>query len=150
MPDAAASSPTAGGRVLLTVILVLVILVPVGYSVFARVAASGTENPERPDSKYTECIRATEYMRFHHWELLKGLREKVVRDGIRGDLVEVETMPEKDVVKVIEVEESLDGCWRCHQSKVRFCDRCHDAASVRPDCFGCHYYPDVDETVLER
>lgn len=129
MLDKAASSAT--GRVLVAVILVLVILAPVAYSVFARVVARGAESPEKPDAKYTECIKPTEYMRFHHWELLRGIREEVVRDGIRGDI-------------------SLDGCWNCHQSKVRFCDRCHDAATVRPDCFGCHYYPDLDETEPER
>lgn len=122
MLDKAASSAT--GRALIALILALVILVPVAYSVVARVAASGAEGPE--EAVGTKCVKPTEYMRFHHWELLRGLREEVVRDGVRGDI-------------------SLDGCWDCHQSKVRFCDRCHDAATVRPDCFGCHYYPDVDE-----
>ena len=149
MPDKAASSPSAAGRALLAVILVLVILAPVGYSVLTRVTARGAEAPEPPNSKYTQCIRDTDYMRFHHWELLKGLREKVVRDGIRGDLVEVETISE-GVKRVVAVEESLDGCWLCHQSKARFCDRCHDAATVRPDCFRCHYYLELDESVLER
>ena len=139
MLDKAASSAT--GRAVLAAILVVVILVPVAYSVFARVAATGAEAPEPPPEMYKECIRPTEYMRFHHWELLRGLREEVVRDGIRGARVRVETISEEGE---IEVEQSLDGCWKCHQSKVRFCDRCHDAATVRPDCFGCHYYPDVE------
>lgn len=147
MLDKVASSPAA--RALLAVILALIILAPVGYSVVARVTATGAEPPAKPDSMYTECIRETEYMRFHHWELLKGLREKVVRDGIRGDLVEVETMIDGQK-QMMKVDESLDGCWRCHQSKERFCDRCHDAASVRPDCFRCHYYLEVDESMLER
>jgi len=131
MTDEAASSPAAGSRTLLAVILVLIILAPVGYSAITRVTATGSEPPERPDPQYTECVRDTNYMRFHHWELLRGLREEVVRSGNRLDV-------------------SLDGCWNCHQSKVRFCDRCHQAASVFPDCFGCHYYPDVDEPVLKR
>jgi len=190
MPEETASSPTGNWRAVLAVVLVLVILMPVGYSVFARVTATDAEppnlkqrwaklqaafkagkisaedakarmsalqkeleakprHPEAPDSKYTQCIRDTHDMRFHHWELLKGLRERVVRDGIRGDLVEVDAIIDGKTVKT-KVEESLDGCWRCHKSKVRFCDRCHTAASVSPDCFGCHYYPDVDEFVLER
>lgn len=141
MLEKAASSAT--GRAALAGIIVVVILMPVGYSAFARVAFSGVEAPEKPVGKGTRCLsenpfdedakhmQTAEYMRFHHWELLRGLREEVVRDGVRGDI-------------------SLDGCWNCHQSKVRFCDRCHDAASVRPDCFGCHYYPDLDEKLLER
>jgi hypothetical protein len=197
MPEETANSSAGNWRAVLAVVLVLVILVPVGYSVFvrvtavfARVTATDAEPPnlerewaklqtaftagkisaedayarisafqeeleakagppEAPDSKYRECIRPTKYMREHHWELLKGLREKVVRDGIRGDLVAVETISQGET-ETIKVEQSLDGCWRCHQSKVRFCDRCHNAASVRPDCFGCHYYPDVDEFILKR
>ncbi len=124
MLEKAASSAT--GRAVLAGIIVVAILMPVVYSVMTRVAARGAEAPEKPDSQHTKCVKPTEYMRFHHWELLRGLREEVVRDGVRGDI-------------------SLDGCWNCHQSKVRFCDRCHDAATVRPDCFGCHYYPDIDE-----
>ncbi len=147
MLDKVASSPA--GRALVAVILVLVILAPVGYSVVARVTVRGAESPERPDSKYLECIDDTEHMRFHHWELLKGLREKVVRDGDRGDLVPVDMIVQGET-KTVSVEQSLDGCWLCHRSKERFCDRCHNAASVRPDCFGCHYYLEVDESRLER
>jgi len=123
MLDKAASSVT--GRTLVAVILALAILAPVAYSVVARVAASGVEALEKPVSEGTKCINgeSAEYMRFHHWERLRGLREEVVREGTRGDI-------------------SLDGCWDCHKSKVRFCDRCHDAATVRPDCFKCHYSPD--------
>ena len=116
-------------RTISVAILLLIIVIPLGFSVISFLSAqiSQSQEPflEKPNARYRECVRDTDYMRFHHWELLRGLREEVVRDGVRGDL-------------------SLDGCWNCHQSKVRFCDRCHDAASVRPDCFGCHYYPDVD------
>jgi len=134
MLDKAASSAT--GRALVAGILALVILAPVAYSVVTLVRARGAEGPDKPVSKGTRCLseklldikdaeyrQTAEYMRFHHWELLRGLREEVVRDGIRGDI-------------------SLDGCWTCHESKVGFCDRCHNAATVRVDCFDCHYAPD--------
>ena len=61
-------------------------------------------------------------MRFHHWELLRLTREEVVRYGIRGDV-------------------GLNRCGECHTSRERFCDRCHEATSLHPDCWGCHYYP---------
>jgi hypothetical protein len=83
---------------------------------------------EMPDPRYTECLKregmieSTEDMRFHHWQLLREVREEVVRSGRRGDL-------------------GLKRCSECHVSRVRFCDRCHEAATVRPDCWGCHYYP---------
>ncbi len=127
--------PRSDSRFRLMALPVLVVLLPLLFSIvsplFARDSGAVREFLERPDPQHTSCVRDTTYMRFHHWELLRGLREEVVRDGIRGDL-------------------SLDGCWDCHQSKVRFCDRCHKAASVRPDCFGCHYHPDVEESLLER
>jgi hypothetical protein len=137
MPDKATNVPAPNGRGFLAVILILVILVPVGYSLYARVATSAGDPPQAPDRQVVEdvwekageqrgyrCVANIEYMRFHHWELLRGLREKVVRYGDRGDI-------------------SFDGCWNCHQSRAEFCDRCHNAAFVRPDCFGCHYYPEL-------
>jgi hypothetical protein len=130
MQAKATGSPGPNRRALLAIVLVLVILVPVGYSVYARVTT--TEPPEFLDPpRGTACVceligKDTEWMRYHHWELLRGLREEVVRTGNRSEI-------------------SFDGCWNCHQSKVDFCDRCHDAAFVRPDCFGCHYYPELGE-----
>jgi hypothetical protein len=38
-------------------------------------------------------------------------------------------------------EVCLSKCGECHKSRERFCDRCHNAVSLTPDCFGCHYYP---------
>ena len=61
-------------------------------------------------------------MRRHHWELLRGVREEIVRYGKRGEI-------------------GLDRCRECHTSRERFCNVCHDAVSLTPDCFDCHYYP---------
>ena len=112
-------------RVVLAVVLFVVVLSPFGYSVISRVAATGDPPEvflERPDPQHEKCVRDTEYMRYHHWELLSQVREQVVRYGQRDDA-------------------GLRGCRDCHTSRERFCNRCHDAASVWPDCFGCHYYP---------
>jgi hypothetical protein len=101
-------------------------LLPLGYSVvsslFAREPAMPQGFLERPDPKYENCVRETTYMRFHHWELLREIRKEVVRYGERGDL-------------------GLSKCSECHTSRERFCNRCHEAVSLYPDCFGCHYYP---------
>jgi hypothetical protein len=78
---------------------------------------------ERPDPKYDRCLKETRYMRYHHWELLRGIREDIVRYGQR----------EEDI--------GLYRCRECHTSRERFCNRCHDAVSLTPDCFDCHYYP---------
>jgi hypothetical protein len=104
----------------------LLILIPLGHSIVGSVVRQSSETPEvfleRPDAKYERCVKETSYMRFHHWELLRGIREEVVRYGKRGEI-------------------GLDKCKDCHTSKERFCNQCHNAVSLTPDCFGCHYYP---------
>ncbi len=126
MPQQASSSAPKGGRGVLTVIIILIILVPFAYSVVSRVVAKGPDRAqvflERPAPEHKECVRETEYMRYHHWELLRSTREQVVRYGIRGEL-------------------GLKQCRECHTSRERFCDQCHNATSLTPDCWGCHYYP---------
>jgi hypothetical protein len=117
-----------GGKTAVIAILIpiLVILSPLGYSLVSYVFAKGAGTPqpflERPDAQYENCVKETDYMRYHHWELLRGVREEIVRYGKRGEL-------------------GLNKCRDCHTSRERFCDRCHDAVSMKPDCFGCHYYP---------
>ncbi len=108
------------------VVPVLIVLFPLAYSAISALFAQGVETAdlllERPDPEYRTCVRDTTYMRFHHWELLRETRKEVVRYGVRGDV-------------------GLHMCDECHTSRERFCDRCHAAASVVLDCFGCHYYP---------
>ncbi|MFH1701602.1 MAG: hypothetical protein ABIE07_13570 [Candidatus Zixiibacteriota bacterium] len=105
---------------------IIIILIPFVYSLVSFVAARATEPPppllERPDPQYKECVRDTDYMRYHHWELLRSVREEIVRYGKRGDI-------------------ELNRCRDCHTSRERFCDKCHNAVSLTPDCFGCHNYP---------
>ena len=105
---------------------VLLVLLPLGYSVVSSVVPPDTRAAEpfleRPDAKYDRCVKDTTYMRFHHWELLRDIRKEVVRYGERGDI-------------------GLNKCRECHTSRENFCNRCHDAVSLHPDCFGCHYYP---------
>jgi hypothetical protein len=112
--------------VTVALIPIIIILVPLLYSLVSFISAKGDQNSEpfyeRPDPKFTECVRETEYMRHYHWELLRAVREDVVRYGKRGEI-------------------SLRGCQNCHTSRERFCNRCHDAVSMYPDCYGCHYYP---------
>ncbi|MHC4777965.1 MAG: hypothetical protein ACYTFG_05225 [Planctomycetota bacterium] len=102
------------------------LLVPFGYGVVAYASSAGGSDSgpfiEKPDPKHTACIKDVEYMRLHHSELLKDIREKSVREGIRGDI-------------------KLNDCQTCHTNRAKFCDRCHEMASIRLDCFKCHYYP---------
>ena len=120
------NTKNTASKVIIVVIAAVIILFPFGYSVVSFVFSMGAESTqpflEKPDAKYDKCVRETRYMRFHHMDLLKDLRDEFVRDGKRGEV-------------------SLANCKRCHTSRERFCDRCHNAVSLYPDCYGCHYYP---------
>ena len=122
-------SRTMSGRTrqIVVTVAVLVILFPFGYSLISGILTGSPEIDgvilELPDPKYKECVKETEYMRFHHMDLLKEVREQFVRYGNRGEI-------------------GFDSCRGCHTSRERFCNQCHDAVSLNLDCFGCHYYPE--------
>lgn len=110
---------------MIAAICVLIILFPVGYSVLSAVFSPGTrdsqpflEKPEKSD----KCVRDATYMRFHHMDFLKDLRNEAAREGVRGDV-------------------GLFSCRECHTSRERFCNQCHDAVNLNLNCFSCHYYP---------
>lgn len=119
------------GRV--ATVLVVIILLPFAASLVGFVFSRGAQVPEvfleAPDPQYQECVRETSYMRFHHMDFLKEVREDVIRHG------------------VVEEGITLSGCGECHVNRDRFCNRCHEAVTLNVDCFGCHYYP---ETAAER
>jgi hypothetical protein len=110
-------------------VLLVIMLLPFGFSVAGFALGRGGQMPdvflEMPADYFNRCVEDTDYMRFRHMELLKKLREDFTRDGIRGNV-------------------SLTNCRDCHTSRERFCNRCHEAANVILDCFGCHYYPEPD------
>ena len=111
---------------IIIIIPILIIMFPLLFSMFSLIFAQGDQDSEpfteKPDAKYKECVRDIEFMRHHHWELLRAVREDVVRYGNRGEI-------------------NLKKCQECHISRERFCKKCHDAVSMKPDCYGCHYYP---------
>jgi len=115
-------------RVVIAVsVIVAFVAIPFLFSLIGFVAARNARPfLEYPDEKYENCVRETEYMRFHHWELLAQIREDFVRHGKRGDI-------------------TLSGCRECHPNRERFCNECHNAVNLTPDCFGCHYYPATPE-----
>ncbi|HTZ40791.1 MAG TPA: sulfate reduction electron transfer complex DsrMKJOP subunit DsrJ [Syntrophales bacterium] len=78
------------------------------------------------------CVEDTAFMRANHMKLLATWRDDVVRDGKRYYTA-------KDG-RVFEM--GLTGsCLKCHSNKDRFCDRCHDYAGVKPNCWNCHIVP---------
>jgi len=78
------------------------------------------------------CVMPVAYMRTSHMALLKEWRDAVVRNGER-----VYTTADGR-----QFQRSLTGtCLDCHSNKSSFCDRCHDYAGVKPNCWDCHVVP---------
>jgi len=124
-----------GNKAFIVVIPVLIILFPLGYSIVCPVFSQGSAGPEpfyeSPDMKFgTECVEDTSYMRYHHMDLLKEIRHKAMREGIRGN------------VGLSDCGNGKNSCRKCHASFEGFCNRCHARVNLRIDCLGCHYYPE--------
>jgi len=79
------------------------------------------------------CVEPAPYMRTNHMKLLSAWRESVVREGNRSYRA-----ADGKVYKI-----SLTGtCLECHSNKDKFCDRCHDYAGAKPNCWSCHIIPE--------
>ncbi len=90
------------------------------------------DTPEIQALKDKRCVEDTAFMKENHMKLLKAWRESVVRDGRR--------LYTAENGKTYEM--SLSGsCLECHSNKAEFCDRCHDYAGVKPNCWTCHVIP---------
>jgi hypothetical protein len=80
-------------------------------------------------AKDKHCVLPTNEMRAYHMQLLISWRDQVVRTGNR---IWVSPSGQK-------YEPSLSNtCLGCHSNKKDFCDKCHNYASVAPNCWGCH------------
>ena len=102
--------------------------VPLFYAVLSfaarRSAAPAWLEAARPG---TTCVFPAADVRYEHMRHLKKLRDQVMREGSRDQITGANA-------------QGLGSCRGCHVTRERFCDRCHDQASVRLDCFGCHVY----------
>jgi hypothetical protein len=110
------------------IIFVLFITIPIWYN---HGDAGNAPKPELPkDAK--SCVLSAEAMRSGHMQMLNEWRDEVLRDGDRGTI----TIDGKEYKKSLMLT-----CMECHTSKKKFCDTCHDYASVKPYCWDCHIAP---------
>jgi len=131
---------TARGSVNVGLLALAAIFLPLLYSVGMYVAGPEEASYEEflastPDPSLG-CVRDTDFMRYHHWEFLKDLRDDVLRDGKRGAVQSGPVTPED-----ARERPRLQDCRICHESRAEFCDRCHEAVNLTPDCWNCHDYP---------
>jgi len=94
--------------------------------------AADKPKPELPKNQ-KQCVLDTEYMRTSHMQLLDQWRNSVVRDNNRLFLGKDGRVYNMSLT---------NECFRCHQSKTKFCDQCHNYLAVSPYCWECHLTPE--------
>ena len=110
------------------IIFIVIVAFPFWYMRGKAAPAPKLQLTEKAKAAKT-CVRATEYMKAEHMQLLDLWRDSVVR---RGDRIYVSPSGQ-------EYNMSLSNtCLDCHSNKAEFCDRCHNYASVQPYCWDCH------------
>ena len=82
-----------------------------------------------------KCVLEKYDMRANHMSLLDEWRDSVVRDA---DRMYEAANGEKFQMSLSTGDNSCIGC---HTDKEKFCDKCHDYASVDPYCWECHTNP---------
>jgi hypothetical protein len=110
-------------------IFVLFVTFPLWYN---GLSAGPVPKPELPPGGEKECVAPAAEMRDNHMKLLNVWRDEVLREGGRG-MVKVAG---KEYPKALQL-----ACMECHSNKEKFCDSCHDYASVKPYCWDCHLTP---------
>ena len=81
-----------------------------------------------------ECIEPVAFMRPEHMQILNEWRDAAIRDGKRTYVASTGTLWEASL---------QNSCMRCHTDQQAFCGACHNANSVRPDCWSCHIEPET-------
>lgn len=110
-------------------IFVILVTFPVWFN---GLSAGPVPKPELPPGGEKECVAPASEMRDNHMKLLNTWRDDVLRDGGR----EYVTVGGKEYGKGLQM-----ACMECHTNKEKFCDSCHEYASVKPFCWDCHLTP---------
>lgn len=117
-------------------IIIIVILLPFGYSAVRAVIAQPAPSSEPflekavvddPQGDKSRCVIEARHglsARYEHMDFLKSTRDQAMRAGIRGEV-------------------GIQSCQQCHQNREDFCSQCHSAVNLNLDgsCFRCHHYP---------
>ena len=127
-----------GGKIIPgLIIFVVLMLSAVIYNIGKKIEEP---KPEKPVG-FTECVKPLEEIRASHMVLLNEWRDEVVREGKREKVEAGGKLYEKSL---------QNGCMHCHTSKKKFCDTCHEYASVKPYCWDCHIAPLADKALVEE
>jgi len=134
-----------GGKILIGLLVFVALATFPFFLNFGTVNAKPEPKTDTPEIlKYQqehngkkECVESKEWMRGEHMQLLNQWRDSVVRDYNRGYI---------STANHNRFDMSLqNGCMKCHSSKKKFCDECHNYMAVKPYCWDCHIAPKEDE-----
>lgn len=117
------------------VVFVLAVLSPFWFNLITTTHAAPKPELLGKAATAKKCVMDKYEMRAEHMYLLDVWRDSVVRDGDRkytGTNSETFDM---------SLSTGENSCLGCHEDKAKFCDSCHDYASVSPYCWDCHTNP---------
>lgn len=112
------------GAIAIAITLLALIAAPLLYTAAGNGLFTKAPAPQLAKAvNAAECVEPADWMRANHMKLLTHERDNIVREGDRSRKYRIE------------------GCAACHAKRAEFCDRCHDYAGAKPECFDCHYLP---------
>ncbi|AEH45412.1 cytochrome c family protein [Thermodesulfatator indicus DSM 15286] len=111
------------------VVLVVLVTLPFWWNLGKAAPRIELELPKQ----YKNCVEDRKFMARDHMKLLNEWRNELVRNG------QFEYVNSKGQTFPIKFQE---GCLKCHPSRSKFCDRCHNFVEVKPYCWNCHYSPE--------
>jgi hypothetical protein len=119
-------------RLIIPGLIIFIVLVtsPIWYN--GLVAGPLPPKPELPPGGEQNCVLPKAEITATHMQLLNEWRDDVLRDGNRVAV----TVDGKEYRKGLQM-----ACMQCHSNKEKFCDTCHEYASVKPYCWDCHLAP---------
>jgi len=117
------------------VVFVLAVLSPFWFNLITTTQAA--PKPELLGKAATEkkCVLDKYEMRAEHMYLLDVWRDSVVRLGDR------KYKGTNGKTFNMSLSTGENSCLGCHEDKEKFCDTCHNYASVSPYCWDCHTNP---------
>jgi hypothetical protein len=113
------------GKIIIGIVLFLVLITFPFWFTLALGNPDYRPDPELPAGQ-VQCVESKEYMVHWHMDLLNQWRDSVVRQGNR--MYVSSEYGERHEMSLTRT------CMRCHNSKEKFCDRCHDYTAVDPYC----------------
>ncbi len=117
------------------VIFVLTVFAPFWFNIITTTQAAPEPELLGKAKVQKKCVLSKYDMRANHMSLLDEFRDSVVRDADR------QYKAANGYTFNMSLSTGENSCLGCHEDKTRFCDTCHNYASVDPYCWDCHTNP---------